>query len=104
MQLKLDMKSGNRFEAAQRACKDKIPPGMPAGEQNATPERMQQLLGFAACVRGRGVKNFPDPSPSGVFEISGAPDMSAPQVRRAVEVCRESNPPGALQVRMIQNR
>lgn len=104
MQLRLDPKTGKRFEAAQRACKDQAPPGMAAAGQDMTPERMQKLLGFAACVRDR-VKGFPDPSPQGVFEITAAtPDMSAPQVRQALEVCMESNPPGSLQIRRIQGR
>lgn len=105
MQLKLDRTSGSRFEAAQRACKDQLPPGMPAGDQNVTPERMQKLLAFAACVRERGVKGFPDPSPKGVFEITGAaPDLSTPQVRQALEGCTESHPPGQLSIRRIQAR
>lgn len=100
MQLKLDRKAGTRLEAAQRACKDQRPPGMAAMDEEVTPQRMQVLLGFAACVRGQGVKGFPDPSPTGIFEITGPDLMSSPQARQAVERCSESNPPGALAIRI----
>ena len=100
MQMKLDRKAGTRLEAAERACKDKRPPGMAAMDEAVTPQRMQVLLGFAACVRGQGVKGFPDPSPTGVFELGGPDLMSTPQARQAVERCRESNPPGALAIRI----
>jgi len=105
LQLRLDPKSAGRFETAQRACRDKAPPGMAARDQAMTPQRMQQLLAFAACVRAQGVTGFPDPSPEGVFEIKGAgPDLSTPQARQTVEKCVESHPPGALQIRRIQAR
>jgi hypothetical protein len=64
-----------------------------------TPERMQALLGFARCVRNKGVRDFPDPSAAGVFELGATVDMAAPQTQQALEACRESNPPGALQIR-----
>jgi hypothetical protein len=105
MQLKLDPKSAGRLETAQRACRDKAPPGMAAADQTVTPERMQALLNFAACVRKRGARDFPDPQPNGIFELTGPTlDLSAPQLREAVELCRESDPPGALSIRMIEGR
>lgn len=97
--LRLDAKDAPRFEAAQKACKDKLPPGLPVADEGMTPERMQALLGFARCVRNKGVKDFPDPSAAGVFELGANVDMEAPQTRRALESCRESDPPGALQIR-----
>jgi hypothetical protein len=99
MQLKLDPKNGAKFEAAQRACKDKLPAGLAAMDQNVTPERLQVLLGFAACVRGKGVKGFPDPSPKGVFEVGGGLDLNTPQAQQAVQACMQSNPPGGLMIR-----
>lgn len=104
MLLRLDAKDAPRFEAAQKACKDKLPPGLPSADEGMTPERMQALLGFARCVRNKGVRDFPDPSPAGVFEPGAAVDMNAPQVRQALESCRESNPPGALQIRRTMPR
>jgi len=105
LQIRLDPKTAARFEAAQQACRDKAPPGMGGQDREMTPERMQSLLGFAACVRGRGVRGFPDPSPQGVFEINDpAIDPSAPQVRQAMEACTASHPPGALQIRRNRAR
>ena len=105
MQLRLDPKAGGRLEAAQRACKDKMPAGMPGADQTVTPQRMQALLGFAQCMRKRGVREFPDPSPGGIFEIrDGAPELSAPHVKQALEACTESNPPGGLSIRRTQAR
>lgn len=98
MQLRIDPKTAAKFEAAQRACKDKVPAGF-ATDQNVTPERMQALLGFAACVRKNGVSAFPDPNPKGVFELTASLDMSTPQVRQALDTCRTSNPTGGLQIR-----
>ena len=61
------------------------------------------LLGFAACVRGKGVKGFPDPSPKGVFELGGdSPDVNTPQAQQAVQACMQSNPPGGLMIRRMQ--
>jgi hypothetical protein len=99
LMLRLDAKDAPRFEAAQQACKDKLPPGLRAVDEGMTPERMQALLGFARCVRNKGVKDFPDPSAAGVFEPGNAVDMTAPRTQQALEACRESNPPGALQIR-----
>jgi hypothetical protein len=99
LMLRLEAKDAPRFEAAQKACKDKLPPGLSAAEEGMTPERMQALLGFARCVRNKGVKDFPDPSAAGVFELGNAVDMTTPQTRQALEACRESNPAGALQIR-----
>jgi hypothetical protein len=100
VQFKIDPKSAGSFEAAQRACKDKLPPGSASMDQPMTPERMQALLGFAQCVRGKGVKDFPDPSPKGVFEIGNSgPDLAAAPAREAVQSCMASNPPGALMIR-----
>lgn len=98
MQLRVDAKTAAKFESAQRACKDKVPTGF-STDQNVTPERMQTLLGFSACVRKNGVSSFPDPNPKGVFELTAALDMSAPQVRQALDTCRASNPIGGLQIR-----
>jgi hypothetical protein len=103
MQLRIDPKTAAQFEKAQRACKDKVPTGF-ATDQNVTPERMQALLGFSACVRKKGVGAFPDPNPKGVFELTGSVDMSTPQARQAVETCMGSNPIGGLQIRRAQPR
>lgn len=101
--IRVDPKSGPKFEAAQRACRDKLPAGLAAADQPMTPERMQALLGFAGCVRGKGVKGFPDPTPQGVFELGdGTPDLESPPVQQAVQACMQSNPPGGLMIRKMK--
>lgn len=103
MQIRLDPKNGAKFEAAQRACRDKLPAGLAALDQQITPERLQAQLAFAACVRGKGVKGFPDPTPKGVFELGeDSPDLNTPQVQQAVQACMQSNPPGGLMIRRMQ--
>ena len=99
-QLRLDPKSAPQFEAAQRACKDKLPAGMAAMDQEVTPERLQAMIGFAGCVRKKGVNEFPDPNSKGVFEITSPTlDLSTPQVREAMQSCMATNPIGGLQIR-----
>lgn len=104
MRLQLDAKSTGKFEAAQAACKDKMPPGLAAANQEITPDRLQALLGFAQCVRGKGVSGFPDPTSKGVFELSGALDISTPQAQEALKACRGSNAIGMLMFRKTAPR
>lgn len=100
IQLRMERGDGARFEAAQKACRDKVPPGMGATDLDVTPERMQALLAFASCVRERGVKDFPDPSPNGTFEIGDARlDLSSPKSRQALDACAQIHRPGALAIR-----
>jgi hypothetical protein len=100
MQLRLDPKNGAQFEAAQRACKDQLPSGLAAMNQEMTPERLQAMLGFAQCMRGKGLSEFPDPSSTGVFEIvSPTLDLSTPQAQQAAKACMASNPIGGLMIR-----
>ena len=92
-----------QFEAAQRACRDKLPAGLASLDQEITPERLQAQLAFSACMRGKGVKGFPDPTPKGVFELGeGSPDLNTPAVQQAVRACMQSNPPGGLMIRRMQ--
>jgi hypothetical protein len=105
MQLRLDAKNGAQFEAAQRACKDQLPPGFAAANQEMTPERLQALLGFAQCMRGKGLSEFPDPSPKGVFEIASPTlDLSTPQAQQAAKACMASNPIGGLMIRRVPSK
>jgi hypothetical protein len=100
MQLRLDPKNGAQFEAAQRACKDQLPRGLAAMNQEMTPERLQAMLGFAQCMRGKGLSEFPDPSSTGVFEIASPTlDLSTPQAQQAAKACMASNPIGGLMIR-----
>lgn len=49
---------------------------------------------FAGCVRAHGVSDFPDPNPKGefVYGVSVSPAM----FQKAVEACKDLQPPGAL--------
>ena len=103
MQLRLDPKNGAQFEAAERACKDQLPSGLAAMNQEMTPERLQAMLGFAQCMRGKGLSGFPDPSPNGVFEITSPTlVLSTPQAQQAAKDCMASNPIGGLTIRRMQ--
>jgi hypothetical protein len=51
--------SAATFTAAVNACKALQPPGTLSGHRSAT--QQSAALEFAACVRGNGVPDFPDP-------------------------------------------
>jgi hypothetical protein len=53
--------SSAAFEQALSMCKDLEPPGFTGHERNA--QEQQGALEFAQCIRGHGVKDFPDPAP-----------------------------------------
>jgi hypothetical protein len=96
-----DPAAGQQFRAAQSACTDKLPSRM-AAAMNApmTPERLEGLLKFAACVRAEGISGFPDPNPQGTFELTDPAQGPAgsPQAQKAMETCREST--GVAGIRM----
>jgi hypothetical protein len=49
---------------------------------------------FAECIRGHGVPHFPDPDANGEF-VFGI-DVSRAVWQRAVDACKDLEPPGAL--------
>ena len=49
---------------------------------------------FAECIRGHGVPHFPDPNAKGEF-IFGI-DVSPAVWQKAVDACKDLEPPGAL--------
>src|SRR4051812_46125052 len=49
---------------------------------------------FAACIRGHGVPHFPDPDAKGDF-VFGI-DVSRTVWQKAVDACKDLEPPGAL--------
>jgi len=89
-----------QFQKAQEACKDKIPPGIAAMDAPPTPEALEAMVKFAACVRESGVPEFPDPTPQGTFEVGRELDMRTPQAQQALQSCREQHPVGALRLRI----
>jgi hypothetical protein len=50
-----------RFQAAQRTCLAKQPPGSAILRQSVASEQRQELK-FAACMRAHGEPDFPDPT------------------------------------------
>jgi hypothetical protein len=85
--------SAARFRAAQEACRDLSPAGLAA--RGNDPERIEQLLAFAQCMRENGVSEWPDPNADGAFELEGGliGNRNDRRVRTAMETCREAQGP-----------
>jgi hypothetical protein len=62
------------------------------GNTNATDQ--DEGVRFAECIRGHGVPHFPDPNAKGEF-VFGI-DVSPAVWRKAVDACKDLEPPGAL--------
>jgi hypothetical protein len=82
------------FKTAAKACQGILP--MPskadlAAQAAAVRAREQDLLGFARCMRGRGVTEFPDPGLQGQLTIAmitaAGVDLHAPSVAAAARAC-----------------
>ncbi len=86
------------FQSAQKTC-SRLMPG-PSGPPRMTESAYLAALGFAKCMRGHGLPNFPDPSrsPSAgpgntlvlrgmVFQVGGGLDPMSPAFRRAAQAC-----------------
>jgi hypothetical protein len=61
---------------------------------NAPTTAQDKAVKFAACIRGHGVPDFPDPDAKGDF-VFGI-DVSPAVWSRAVDACKDLEPPGAL--------
>ena len=83
---RLDSRSAPAFRAAHQACNEVAPPGWRS--ERPDPNRRTKLLGFAQCVRAKGVADFPDPSARGEFDFSRIAD--SPTLRTAMENCRRA--------------
>jgi len=55
----------------------------------------QSALAYTTCIRSHGVPNFPDPTPSGGFNISSNPND--PQLQAAQQACQSLLPNGGNQ-------
>jgi hypothetical protein len=88
-----------KVQAAQAKCRQYLPNG---GEGNgpADPQRREQMLKFAQCMRENGVPEFPDPQPNGGIMLNPGQlgvDPQSETFRAAQEKCqqfRPSPPPG----------
>lgn len=83
---RLESRSAPAFRAAHRACNDVAPPGWRS--ERPDPDRKAKLLGFAQCMRAKGVADFPDPSAQGEFDFGRIAD--SPTLRTAMENCRRA--------------
>lgn len=83
-----------QIQAAQTACRGILPgpssvnPGAQAQQQRA---RTHDELSFAHCMRGHGIRGFPDPPAHGrltlpMIQAAGI-DLTAPQFRTAALAC-----------------
>jgi hypothetical protein len=82
------------FKTAAKACQGILPAPSKAdlaAQAAAVRARTQDLLGFARCMRGRGVNDFPDPGLQGQLTIemitAAGVDLHAPQVATAARAC-----------------
>lgn len=101
LSLRVDGQSAGRFRTAQQACRDLAPQGLVS--EGVTQERIQQLVGFAECMRENGVAEFPDPTSDGQFDLGGLNiDMDSASTRAAMTACRSAGGPagaGGLMIR-----
>ena len=85
------------FASARSACQKLLPNGgQPTAQQQA--QAQQQMLAFSICMRGHGIKDFPDPSGGGIQLHSGpGSDLNPnnPQFQAAQQACQK-NLPGKL--------
>jgi hypothetical protein len=68
----------------------------PTGAENTTHDRAMK---FARCMRDNGVKDFPDPDPSGELTVDGvlngtSLDPNSAAWKKAIEACKELEPAG----------
>lgn len=92
-QFRIERGEARNFEAASRACRDKLPSGVMQGMQAATPEQLELQTAFAGCMREQGIADFPDPSPQGGFDVNTPKlDLRSSRVQGAMRTCREIHP------------
>jgi hypothetical protein len=90
--------SSPQFRAAEKKCQSLEPPGwQPTPQQVAT--IYQRAFAFAECMRGQGIRDFPNPTLSnGLVTLNvrghGDLDSSSPLFQKALTACRSVLPPG----------
>ena len=91
----------SQLQAAQNDCKDLLPAGgslSGQANQTITVAQQQYYLKVAACMRSRGVANFPEPSFfGGSVEFQGLghlPGVHSPLFAGAFHICQKLIPPG----------
>ena len=75
---------------AKQACKSQEPPGLkdtPASIAKAQTE----WLKFARCMRGHGIRDFPDPQGGRLLVPRDKINTNSPQFKNALKACRDVN-------------
>jgi hypothetical protein len=85
--------SSPHFVDAHHACRALLPRG-PAPAAQPDPHELQALVRFARCMRARGVRAFPDPSPDAgtVQSMPPSVDTHSPRFALAQQKCRRLVP------------
>jgi hypothetical protein len=68
--------------------------GSAHGTATAAATDQDTAVKFAECIRSHGVPHFPDPDPKGEFAFGI--DVSPAVWKKAVDACKDLEPPGAL--------
>jgi hypothetical protein len=95
--------SSPQFQAAEQACRKFLPGGGPPALTPAQQaEHTKALASFAACMRRKGVVNFPDPDGQGrlPFGALSKLDQSAPLFPTAYKACQTLLPKFGPQFRI----
>jgi hypothetical protein len=90
--------SSPQFLAAQKACAKYGGGGGIGTAPSVSPQLMQMLLKYVACMRTHGVPDMPDPSSNGALSlpVHGNVNPSSPQFQAAQQACQKLMPiPGA---------
>ncbi|GAA0904589.1 hypothetical protein [Virgisporangium aurantiacum] len=69
------------------------------GTANDTATSRERAMKFAQCMRDNGVKDFPDPGPSGELTVDGvlngtSLDPNTAVWKSAISACKDLEPPG----------
>jgi hypothetical protein len=72
-----------------------------ATSHTSTATARDKAVKFTECMRANGVSDFPDPNASGDFPSFGI-SVSAAKWTRAVNACKELQPPGSLSAKLTR--
>jgi hypothetical protein len=76
--------------------------GSSGGSASTGSATFAQELALAQCIRGHGLPNFPDPSPSGGFNGSVLPAINSSQGQAAYGACRHLLAGGGPSIAQLQ--
>ena len=97
----IPLASSPQFRAASTACQHLVPgAGAPRTTHAEVEAAVSGMVRFAACMRARGVQNWPDPivdrsrpgDPRPVFDLHSAIDPTAPRITADVSDCQHLMP------------